>query len=163
DEPPLFLFVVLRLCLDICRGRHTFEAFSFTWNAAMAKPGRTSSASLPVLPVDGQPAKLVPPENLSEAERAIFEEIVDSVARSHFRVCDRVLLAAYCRAVALELRAGAALERDPLDKAALALWEKSSRAMATLAARLRLCPSARQHPRSTAREATYSGPRPWAT
>jgi len=129
----------------------------------MAKPGRISSAALAVAPaVDGQPPKLVPPNDQTAAERDIFDSIVSSTARSHFRPADSPLLCSYCRAIVLEQRAAAALDRDPFDKTAMLLWEKSSRAMTALAAKLRLCPSARQHPRSTARAPSYSGPRPWS-
>jgi hypothetical protein len=128
----------------------------------MAKPGRISSAALAVGPiVDGHPPKLTPPRCLSEAERIIFDNIVNSCARAHFRPSDAPLLNSYCRAISLERRAAAALARDPFDSKALLLWEKSSRAMVAIAAKPRLCPSARQHPRSTARMPPHSGPRPW--
>jgi hypothetical protein len=128
----------------------------------MAKPGRISSAALAVAPVvDGQPPKLTPSACLSAAERVIFDDIVGSTARAHFRPSDAPLLNSYCRAISLEQRAAVALERDPFDSKALLLWEKSSRAMVAIAAKLRLCPSARQHPRSTARMPPHTGPRPW--
>jgi hypothetical protein len=56
------------------------------------------------------------------------------------RNCDTPLLAAYCRAIALERRTAAELGAG--DDKALARWERATKAMA-LSMRLRLSPQAR--------------------
>jgi hypothetical protein len=73
------------------------------------------------------------------------------------------LVVAYVRAIAFEVQAAKELAADPLNTRWLAVWEKAGRSMVALAAKLRLCPQSRQHPRTTARMPPQSGPRPWTT
>jgi hypothetical protein len=128
----------------------------------MAQPGRKSAASLRVVQVDAALPKLEPPASLSGPEREVFRELIDACDRRHFRRSDMPLVTAYCRAVHLERWSAAQLGEDPESTRMLALWEKSGRALVALAAKLRLCPAARQHPRTAARmRAPSSGPAPW--
>ena len=127
----------------------------------MLQRGRKGSASLVVPPIDGGPSRLEPPASLSEVERGIFEHLIGAVDRRHFRQSDAPLVHAYVRAIALEQQAAKLLAANPTDSKQLAVWEKSTRALVSLSARLRLCPQSRQHPRTTARMPPNDLPRPW--
>src|SRR5262245_34275641 len=126
----------------------------------MAQRGRRSSAALSVPPIDGSPPRLVPPLSLSLEEHAIFNELVDAVDRRPFRKSDLPLVCAYTRAIRFESFAAGELAQDPTNSKMLALWEKSSRAIVALSAKLRLNPQSRQHARTTQR-LPPPGPRPW--
>jgi phage terminase small subunit len=65
---------------------------------------RHSAASLH-FPAFTRVERLTPPVELSESERAIFLDIVGTVAADHFRPSDSVLLSAYVRAVVREREA----------------------------------------------------------
>jgi phage terminase small subunit len=121
---------------------------------------RKSAAALAVAPtarVDGRPAALVMPAGLSDPARAVWVQAVAAVPPEHFRVSDVPLLRSYCESTAMADQASAALARDGFvvdGKASpwLVVQEKAIRAQATLALRLRLCPSARTDPKTTGRE-----------
>jgi hypothetical protein len=68
-------------------------------------------------------------------------DLVASNKPEHFRNSDTPLLAAYCRAIALERRSAAALAKG--DDKALVRWREAVRAMIPLSLRLRLSPQAR--------------------
>lgn len=127
----------------------------------MLQRGRKSSSSLTVPVVDGTPSPLAAPTSLSKEERALFEELVATVDRRHFRASDAPLMAAYVRGILLEQRSVKELSADPSNTRALAVWEKATRALVSLSGRLQLCPQGRQHPRTAARLPPV-GPRPWA-
>jgi hypothetical protein len=127
----------------------------------MLQRGRKGSATLTAPPVDGHAPRLEPPSSLSEAERQVFIGLVSACDRKHFRVSDLPLLSSYVRAIVLEERAARELGLNPLDKGWLGVWEKSGRALVSLAARLRLSPQSRQHPRTAARLPEQAFPRPW--
>ena len=127
----------------------------------MLQRGRKSSASLTAPPVDGSPSRLEPPAAMSAAERIIFEQLIGAVDRRHFRQSDAPLVHAYVRAIALETWAAKELTADPLNTKLLLIWEKASRAMVAIAAKLRLCPQSRQNSKTAARMPPV-GPRPWA-
>jgi hypothetical protein len=78
----------------------------------------------------------------------MFIEIVASCPESHFVSSDRALLATYAMALTIAQRAARDVHKSP---AALATWEKSSRLLAQLASKLRLCPSSRADPKVVAR------------
>lgn len=99
-----------------------------------------------------------PPEHLSDEAKALWESTLAAAPAEHFRRGDEPLLEAYCEAVA-DLRnirsqwrdAGrpttathpnGAEGRHPL----LTAVQSQSAAVASLAAKLRLCPSARISP-----------------
>lgn|SRR5262245_28150323 len=127
----------------------------------MLQRGRKSAASQVVPLVDGTPPVLQAPANLAPVEREVFENLVATIDRKHFRPSDLPLLCAYCRAIVFEERAGRELTQDPTNTKWLAVWEKAGRAIVQLAGKLRLSPQSRQHATTTARMSTYSGPRPW--
>jgi hypothetical protein len=124
------------------------------------KRGRKSPGHLAGLAFQTEHPRLDPPASLTDLERTIFLEVVESCTPEHFRTSDRSLLVAYVAAAALAQEAKATALSDR--KAALT-WEKATRAMATLASKLRLCPSTRSDPRTIARERPLNSHlrRPW--
>jgi hypothetical protein len=74
---------------------------------AMKRPGRRSTAALSIPSVDGTPALLRPPPELTGPALAIFLDLTTAVPRGHFRPSDRPLLVAYARAIADEAEAAA--------------------------------------------------------
>ena len=127
----------------------------------MQQRGRKGAVSRVVPLVDGAPPRLEAPATLSETERVIFESLVASVDRRHFRPSDSPLLATYCRAINFEQEAAKQLALNPADARQLIVWEKASKIFANLAVKLRLAPQSRQHPRTTGRMVP-SIPTPWA-
>src|SRR5215831_10722476 len=101
---------------------------------------RKSAASLQLATIPGAPQRLHPPLELNATERKIFIDLVASNKPEHFRNSDTPLLAAYCRAIALERRSAAALAKG--DDKALVHWREAVRAMIPLSLRLRLSPQA---------------------
>jgi hypothetical protein len=127
----------------------------------MLQRGRKSASSFVLPAVDGRPERLEPPATLSEDERNIFEQLVASVDRRHFRPSDLPLVVAYVQAIFFEREAARQMKANPAEGKHVTAWEKSTKVLVALSARLRLCPQSRQHPRSAARAPAYSGPRPW--
>jgi hypothetical protein len=109
------------------------------------------------------PRRLEPPVEFTEGsiERAIFKATIASVPPAHFQPEDAVLLAAYCRAAALERRASEELAvcGTAGDRASpwLAVWREALHALSSLTIRLRLGPKARHPDR---RRATKPGAAP---
>jgi phage terminase small subunit len=84
-----------------------------------------------------------------DAESAqVYRALLAVCAPGHFAVRDLPLLAAYCRAVALEREAARTLRDDILNCPAALLrgHDQELRTLAMLAAKLGLCPEARQRP-----------------
>ena len=108
-----------------------------------------SRASLMVLP--GGRRVLEPPSEFTAGsiERRIFVETAMSVPDGHFAGEDVGLLAAYCRAMALERRASDELAACATVGCApspwLSVYATATRAIATYAVRLRIGPRARSH------------------
>jgi hypothetical protein len=102
---------------------------------------RKSAASLGFPTVTGSPERLRPPPGLSEPERAIFLDLVAGTKPDAFRSSDTPLLAAYCRAIALEIRSAQELSNG--DDKALTRWAQAIKSMVALSMRLRLSPQAR--------------------
>lgn len=107
--------------------------------------------------IDVAKTKLSAPKDLSPAALRIWESIVSSTAPEHFRASDVPLLKTYCEASALADRASATLaEEGPITDGKVSPWlkvsESSARSQATLAVRLRLCPSSRLDAKTAARE-----------
>jgi hypothetical protein len=100
----------------------------------------TAAAELTFPNVTGVPPRLSPPPDLAPDERQVFLDLISSVRPEHFRACDSPLLAAYCRAIALERKSSLQLD----DKAGLMRWERATKAMVALSMRLRLSPQSRQ-------------------
>lgn len=123
----------------------------------MEQRGRKSSEKLGIL-VDGQAARLDPPEELSEAERAIFVEVTDACNPRHFAMSDLPLLTSFVQTTVIARNAAASALND---MQALAVWEKAVRLQAMLATRLRLSPQSRLDPKTVARRQPSPLPRPW--
>jgi P27 family predicted phage terminase small subunit len=99
-------------------------------------------------PIPHAPQRLRPPADLPAAETEIFISVVGGVDQQNFRPSDLPLLVEYCTAAVQAREAAAQLRREgstigrhinPL----IAVQEKSVRAMAMLATKLRLSPQSR--------------------
>jgi len=95
--------------------------------------------------------RLKPPATLSPSGRKHFLDIAATV--SHLRREHAPLLAQHCEAIAMAEAAAAELTRPDADAIWTLRWEKSVRAMATLAMRLKLCPQAA--PKQSGRPLSY--------
>ncbi len=122
----------------------------------MRQRGRRSASDLAILPaVSGTPARLEPPEHLTEAERKVFLALVDAVDPKHFARADLPLLATYCQATVIT-------QETAHEPSNFATWEKAAKLQAVLATRLRLAPQARFDARAAARhQKERTGPQPW--
>ncbi len=143
----------------------------------MAKRGRKSPGDLSTVVIDvgrqGMPPP--PPTELSDAQAAIWRDVVGSLPALWLKRAVYPIAVAYCRhatrARLLEMqvaqfepewtRVEGGLERfDRL----LALCERETRAMIACARALRLRPHAQMHPRTAGRaiDGLPVGPPPWA-
>ena len=120
---------------------------------------RRSAASLTIL--TSGPRRLEPPPELRGTEADVFRQTVASMAADHFQGEDILLLAAYCRAAALERRAAEELQIGAvvgsMPSPWLAVHASAVRSMATLATKLRIGPRARN---PANRRAAKAGPAP---
>ena len=116
-----------------------------------------SAASLSVVPV-GRP-EFPPPAHLSEAEKAVFRDLVGSVPAAHFHGEDRELVALYAIHVA-ELHRLAKVKRRPPDR--MRAIGEATRLIVSLAVKLRLGPKSRR-PNDLRGSTTGlpTGRRPW--
>lgn len=117
------------------------------------KRGRKSKASQEIARVNEivSTPRISPPEWLTPHCREEFFDIVNSLAADHFRPSDAPLLARYCQTIVACNSAA-----DSTEFAMLA------RLQASLAVKLRLCPSTRGHHRTTARQEQPGARRkPW--
>jgi P27 family predicted phage terminase small subunit len=113
---------------------------------------RKSAAALATVVVDPM-ARPDAPGHLTEAQRHEWTRIVHSLPADYFRPADYPLLEAYCCASALHRDASQRVEKEgfiALDRfgeqrphPAVAVVKQASAAMASMATKLRLCPSAR--------------------
>lgn len=137
----------------------------------MGARGRKSLAGLAVV-VPMSDDRLSPPPHLTEGQAAEWRAIVDSLPADYFRPGDVPLLAAYCVAATFYKRAAAEMEsrgmtlmddkgREYVNPHHNVLTSQAS-AMAQMAVKLRLCPSARYTEKSAATKAAAAGGRrPW--
>jgi hypothetical protein len=117
----------------------------------MAQRGR-KSAQLLALPVDGLPPRLKAPAYLNARERKVFSDTVDACDARHFVPSDTPLLAAFAQA--------AVMSRESVGEE----WERATRVLISLATELRLAPSTRSDPRTTARrQPQHKIKYPWDT
>ena len=115
------------------------------------KRGRKSEGDLTVVPLTD--ARIQPPENLTEEQKAEWASVVDSLPADYFRPGDAPLLAAFCVASVLHKRAAQDIELrgmtvvrhkgDEAPNPCHQILNSQGNLMATLAVKLRLCPSAR--------------------
>ena len=92
--------------------------------------------------------RLKPPPSLSIAARAVFEHLVNAVDPAHFCAADMPLLETYATHAAIASEAaerisveGALINDKP--NAWLSVFEKSTKQLVALSARLRVCPQSR--------------------
>ena len=136
------------------------------------KPGRKSAASMTVVPAFRQ--RLEPHSSLTDMQKGLWAEIVDSLPADFFRPGDVPLLAAYCKAWSFYLLASAEIESQGVTLAddkgrryanpASSMVVTQASAMAQMATKLRLAPSSRYTEKS-AQTKTASGAvgaKPWA-
>ncbi len=116
--------------------------------------GRKAQGSPSLVRVDFE--RIRPPNKLPKPIEALFLEIVASLHPAHFVKSDAPLLVRYCEASLIA-------EDAASTEGAFKQWEASCKLQATLAQRLRLCPSARSRHETTARQAKrpIEAP-PWA-
>jgi hypothetical protein len=119
---------------------------------------RISAAALGVVPA--AELEFLPLAHLSEAEKAVFRDVVGSADPGHFRHEDRELLALYCAQVVaartlMKCRRRAAEQERDL-RAATAL-------IITLSTKLRLGPKSRapDNRRAASAGMRRPGPKPW--
>jgi phage terminase small subunit len=131
---------------------------------------RKSAAALAVASVHVPRTHPAPPPDLSAGGLAIWRELMTCVPAGHFVDSDRALIASFCEACHAAATASRALAAEGFVVAGraspwLVVQEKAQRAQATLALRLRLCPSARIDARAADRNAqrvTYPTAVDWA-
>ena len=142
----------------------------------MATRGRKSTASQKVVAIGATNARLQPPEHvpLDDDMRRVWDEIVNSLPADYFRPGDGPLLAAYCVATVFFVRAMEEVQaHGPMilnpdngryyANPAQQLLVTQTSAMAGLAVKLRLCPSARYSTKSASTKTDNStrGKKPW--
>ena len=97
----------------------------------MHQRGRKSAASNLVQQTEAQP-RLSPPPNLTNEERALFNEIVNATAPTHFVKSDTLLLVSLVQATLLARRAATAMHRDADE---VVIFEKAIKLQGMLATR----------------------------
>jgi P27 family predicted phage terminase small subunit len=122
-----------------------------------------------VVPMTGQ--RVQPPAHLTVEQREEWESIVNSLPADYFRPGDIPLLASFCAASALYKKAllmiqeeGIVIELNGRKYAhpAKDVLTSQASAMAQMAVKLRLCPSARYSEKSAATKSSGGGSkRPW--
>ena len=137
----------------------------------MGDRGKRSGADLSIVPVIPT-LREGPPAQLTQDEAVIWTSIVESLPPDWFRPSDVPLLAAYCQtaiqcqAAAEELRGSTLtlqtrqgrMYRNPL----LDIQDAAARRLATLAGKLRLCPSSRMRAETAATKGRpIPGRKPW--
>lgn len=119
----------------------------------MRQRGRKSGAT--GLTVDGSPPRIETPAYLNDAERILFDELVDACSTRSLVEFDVPLLVSYVQATLIARDAA----HDPQKFGA---FERAVKMQATLATRLRLTPHSRISPRTAGRQQEQpQWPRPW--
>jgi phage terminase small subunit len=126
---------------------------------------RKSAAALTVVPFRPAP-RLRPPDDLTEAERAIWRQITESLPPERFHASDTPLLRSYVVASARVVQAGERLRRGAVRAGKVSpwfgAWERALRLQLSLARSLRLLPSARLDRTVAGRHARRdSSAQPW--
>ena len=139
----------------------------------MAKRGRKSAAELSVVRVALEGYRPGPPDDLSAQQAHIWREVVESVPGGWISPAQESLLAAYCRHVSTANRLAAMIDQcEPDLKEAgdlhryaklLAMRERETKALSSLATRMRLTQQSQMHARSAGRawESNHPGPKLW--
>ncbi|WP_394808857.1 hypothetical protein [Nitrosomonas sp.] len=143
----------------------------------MATRGRKSSASLTVAKFDiGAAKRLEAPLHLSDAEMAVWSEIVNDQPATSFTTTHAPMLEMYCRHVVnnriiadelVNFNRASLADDEGLKRydTLLRIAERESRAASSLATRLRITRQAVDHPATAGRAiANHStGRKPWDT
>jgi phage terminase small subunit len=139
----------------------------------MAKRGRKSAAELSVVRVAIDGSRPPPPDGLTDGQARAWREIVESLPADWISPAQEPLLAAYCRHVSAadqlaeiinkfepDLKQAGDLQR--LNKI-LAMRERETKALSSIATRMRLTSQSQMHPRTAARAigGANGGPKPW--
>jgi phage terminase small subunit len=108
---------------------------------------RQSKASLSVVSIGPPRPHFPPPPELGGLERETWLQVVAGTDPGHFQASDSVLLAAFCRAAALERRASEELSVCAVVGSTPSPWllihKSAAHSLADLATRLRLTPKSR--------------------
>src|SRR5262245_43666912 len=116
-----------------------------------------------VVPLDPAVSRVVPPADLNKEEAEAFRKLVASVHPQHFAPQDVPLIIAYVQSMLHSRRASEALSGKFAGKDTLAMWDRSTKIMSTLATRLRLAPQSRYDAKTAHRNArkVTPGKKPW--
>jgi P27 family predicted phage terminase small subunit len=137
---------------------------------AAGKRGPRSAADLSVVRVVAD-ARIACPDHLTEPQQAEWRLIVNSLPADYFRPADVPLLGAFCAASALYKEALAMIQAEGIvidmgsrraAHPAKDILTSQASAMAQMAVKLRLCPSARYTEKTAATKSNGAmGKRPW--
>ena len=127
----------------------------------MRKRGRKSSAELSIAPISVEARRPSAPAALTENQARIWQDIVETQPGGWFRPAEEPLLVAFCRhvdaanAVAREINAfdSGSSDSGVLDRL-LRMHERETRAMSSLATRMRFTQQSRMHSRTAGRGQT---------
>ena len=139
----------------------------------MAKRGRKSAAELSVVRVALEGHRPPPPDDLTAQQARTWREIVESVPGGWVSRAQEPLLAAYCRHVFAADRISTMVDNckpDFEDRTSLqrfdkllAMRERETKALSSLATRMRLTQQSQMHARTAARAMSdaHGGPKLW--
>ena len=139
----------------------------------MAKRGRKSAAELAVVRVTLEGYRPQAPHALTAQQAQLWREIVESVPGGWINHAQEPLLAAYCRHVSAADRLSAMIDQNESDLndfgalqrfgKLLSMRERETKALSSLATRMRLTQQSQMHPRSAGRawEGNHPGPKLW--
>ncbi len=119
----------------------------------MQRGRRSSAANIVPLTITTPRPKLTPPTPLSSAEKLIF--IATAAQHPHLTAGDTVLLVAFAQAAVRTFKLSKSKNTDE--------WEKSLRALLSVATKLRLTPQSTHDPQTLGRQRRNlpRGPAPW--
>ena len=128
--------------------------------------GRKSVASLSIVGITTVRKAVPAPGELRPSAKKLWDAIINSLAPDFFRPGDLPLLQAYCVAADRKDKIDAHVLADGIIVAGephpgLKLSHAEAGVMATLAGKLRLCPSSRTRPESASLREPHTSTRPW--
>lgn len=117
-----------------------------------------------VVPISA--GRVQPPATLDKQERSLWQQITASLPPGHFAPSDVPLLLAYVTAASLKAEADELVRREGMivgGKAhpACKIAKLQAGLLASLAVKLKLCPSTRIRADSAKLRKTFTGRRPW--
>lgn len=123
----------------------------------MRQRGRKSAASLSVAPVSFEGRRPPPPVDLTAPQARTWREIIRSTPGGWFSAVQEPLLAAYCRHVSAADELARMIDKCKPDEdlrrydTLLRMRERETKAISSLATRMRLTQQSQMHPRTAAR------------